>query len=82
MHYLYLAEVFQVKRDRRRGCIKVFYRCSCNRLCLCLEEGINENFSIYPSYLKMLVSARICWALGKALIYRPSRSTLEISNTA
>ncbi|PSV62928.1 hypothetical protein C9J48_05380 [Photobacterium profundum] len=30
----------------------------------------------------MLVSARICWALGKALIYRPSRSTLKISNTA
>ncbi|PSV45245.1 hypothetical protein C9J47_18240 [Photobacterium indicum] len=37
---------------------------------------------LYPSYLKMLVSARICWALGKALIYRPSHSTLKISNTA
>jgi len=25
---------------------------------------------LYPRYLKMLVSARICWALGKALISR------------
>ncbi len=25
---------------------------------------------LYPRYLKMLVSARICWALGNALISR------------
>ncbi|EAS44283.1 hypothetical protein C9J48_05550 [Photobacterium profundum] len=32
---------------------------------------VNDPSALYPSYLKVLVSARIYWALGKALIYRP-----------
>ncbi len=44
------------------------------------DNFIHHLYVLYPSHLKMLVSARIYWALGKALIYRPSSSTLKMSS--